>query len=400
VADARVEHWDGLVAQARLHLGGGDPARLEATAREMIALDPDHEMGYRFVAESLLRRGDAAGAVRLGEEALARAPDSDFVHYRLSVFLRLKGDRKAAREHVGKAIEKDPEYADYWTELGWISYLDEDRASARRCAEKAIELVPDDADALYLKAATLPAETKEEVRTALEAYEEVLEQNPDFDPAWGQTARLRFRSGDLEGAEEAARTALSLDPDDDHHRKVLYDVLKRRSWVYRVLRWPGDTIGKGFGLIQKLPWWAWILLCVVGIGGRVFLVLLALGLLWLTFLFPVLKAYEYLTLADVRRRAREIAPRRRRRLDVHRWPAAVRVGLFVALAGGLWYGAWRLLKDERARTVMLAILGVAFVLAVLLGLIGWGIEIVQRRRTKRRRADLERMLGESGAEAR
>jgi hypothetical protein len=330
--------------------------------------------------------------VELGREALARAPDSDYVHYRLAAYLRRSGDLTGARRHAEAAIERDPRYAPYWTELGWIERQSGSGDEvARRCADRALEIRPEDVYALYLRAFTLPEDTAAQRRDALTAYKRVLEVDPEFDAAWGAKARLHLAAAELDEAEEAARTALSLDPEDDAFRGTLYDVLKRRSIVYRVLRWPGDVVGKGFGLIDRLPWWLWILLCVVGIGSRFFLLLLAAGLVWLVFVYPVLKLYEWLSTSDVRRRAREVAPRGGR-MSLHRWPRFARAGLVLAGAGLLWYGAWRFFGSEQGRSTFAVVVAVAFGLAVLFGFGALLWDALRRRGRRRRRERLEAMM--------
>ncbi len=392
VRDALEARWDAACAQVKMYMHGSAPERLYAAARELIEIDPEHEYGYRMAAEAQVRMGEPHTAVGLAKRALRLDPGNPFLHYRLSVMLCAAERLPQAQEHAREAVRRDPSYGPYWTQLGRIALAKDDRRTAARCARRALALDPDGSDALYLRAQSMPGTTPQELRTRLAALEAALGADPEDARIWYDKARAHLRLQELDLAEQAARQALLLDPTQPLFRRTLYDILKRKAWGYRILRWPGDLVLKGFVLISRLSWPVWILICLVGLGSRLFLVLVVLGILWLLLVFPVLKMYEFLTTADIRQRARETGWRQGGPLALHAWPPRVRWAVFLLLVAAFWGGLYHALQTKAGRSVLGWAFLVVLLLALLLLLIGFVLVFRDSRRSKHRRRALKRIV--------
>jgi tetratricopeptide (TPR) repeat protein len=389
-AEAQDDAIADLEARANLWLRKGDGARLVETAAELLARRPEEPRSWWYAAlGELLQDREDAGVERL-RRALALDPqhrDSLLALARTLKFRR-KG-KQEAESLVRRVLERDPEDADAWTELGEILHLQEDERGAAACAKRALAIAPDDADALHLLANIAPDDTPAKARDALALYEKALAADPQDASVHHNLAITALRAGDVDRAEEAVRRALDLRPTRRDYRRTLFQVMRRRSIVYRILRWPGDAAWKAVGWLSALPMWAWIALAVVGIYGRALVLFLAVAILWGLFVWPILKVYEATILSDLRAGMREIGARRGGWLGFHGWPRAVRLGVFAVLAAGFWYGTWLLLRSKTGLgiVVVIVIVGIAFVFVA--GLVVWILEARAKRRHRRRLRELQ-----------
>ncbi|MDJ0522910.1 MAG: tetratricopeptide repeat protein [Planctomycetota bacterium] len=386
------ERWDSLAAQADAYLRSRTSERLHEVAQELIECRPQDEFGYRMAGESWLQRGDLDKAIDHLRKAVEAEPEYDFALYRLGVMLRVDGKTKEAEQHVQQAIELDPEYAGYWVELGEIAITEDDHDGAERYANRALELDAEHVGARQLLSRSLEEAGPKKHAQRLEILDRALQDDPEDADVWDDRAALLLKMGRLDEAEDSARQALMLEPGNGYYRKTLYSVIKRRSWIYKFLRWPGDLVVKGFAWIDRSSWTFWILLCLIGVGSRIFLFLLALGAVWVTCFFPVLKLYEWMTISEIRKRAREIHDHTRRGGWFFRMPAWVRTLLFLAVAGGFWYGLYRLVDTEGGRRALVIGFGIVVGLAILLAIFGLFLIVRDKRRAKRRRKRTEGML--------
>jgi hypothetical protein len=58
--------------------------------------------------------------------------------------------------------------------------------------------------------------------------------------------------------------------------------------------------------------------------------------LWLLLVWPLVKAYEYLTIGDIRNQAGEVGARRGGIFGFRKWPLKVRLAIFASLLIGFW----------------------------------------------------------------
>ncbi|CUS46270.1 FOG: TPR repeat [hydrothermal vent metagenome] len=193
-ASARVELGESL---GLLKLGNISAARLHAQAA--IKADPDWGLAHAVLARVFLALGDGVAAE--GELARARAAgfDGERAHQLYAHAWLLQGDPKRALAEAGKA---QPRYAGY----------------AARVAARALAAQGDLPGAQRMLAA-------------------VLATTPGDSAGWSDLGRIRYASGDLAGAIDAATRAIALD---------------RNNIEALTLR--GELVRGQYGLVAALPW--------------------------------------------------------------------------------------------------------------------------------------------------
>ncbi|MEZ6195344.1 MAG: tetratricopeptide repeat protein [Planctomycetota bacterium] len=173
VAD-RPEDPQALVALARAQVRLERWGDAEATARRILEVDPGDLWAYSFLSQSLGAQGRRPEAVSAYDEARRRRPKDWTLLAGGSLILAEAG---RAEEAIAAARE-------------YLSHL------------------PDDPGALF-NLGTVYAKTSR-WKEAREALETVAKKRPDDFLVWTNLAGARERTGDTDGAIEAARRAVSI----------------------------------------------------------------------------------------------------------------------------------------------------------------------------------------------
>ncbi|MDF1700438.1 MAG: tetratricopeptide repeat protein [Planctomycetota bacterium] len=385
MTDAEEQRWDSLAAQADAYLRSGNAEQLEAIAAQLIEARPHEAFGFRMRAEADLQRDRHKDAVKAFEQALACDPEDDFVHYRLGVAERRRERYDVAEKHVDRAIRIDPDYAPYWVEKAEIAYWSDDPDAALDALDHALDLDPESTSALHLRARIEDRRTVIASPAVIQHYHDALDAEPDNAYVHYNLSTAHLERGEIDEAERHVGEALRLEPANSEFRGTFYEVLRRQSLVYQALSAPGRWLRTMWYAFSKVPWWAWFIACLAKIGWVVLLFALALTLLYCVLLWPVLKAWQFFTLGDLRARASAVAPRKR---GVHRWPFPVRMGLFLLLTAAFWYGIWRFARTDGGSTTMAWLFVGAIGVYLVLGLWGTWQSIGEWRQKRRRRRAL------------
>jgi tetratricopeptide (TPR) repeat protein len=131
-----------------------------------------------------------------------------YAAYLRGVVLETEGRLDAAMAAFGEAIRHDPDSAELWTRLG-----------ALRCAA---EVEPTSAAS---------------GSTPWDAFKRASEIDPAYEETWTERARCHLRRNDLDSAAQAARTAVSLDPNRVETAILLALVLERQGKLEDARRW-------------------------------------------------------------------------------------------------------------------------------------------------------------------
>ncbi len=232
-------------------LGAGTAARCnvwqdsETLWSHVLARHPEEASAWYLHAEALFARGDVTGAFTEIEHCLELAPDYGDAAFFRGVIHERRGDWVAAAEDYGRAIALNPRDAEALAARGLVRLRQRQPAAALVDLDRSLEL-QDEAAARYNRglaryATGNPSGAAEDFARALELRpgwtnaeinlgatqrrlgqlalaRTTLDAAVDHDPAsvlaLANRALVRLDQGDMEGAMDDARRALSLRPDD------------------------------------------------------------------------------------------------------------------------------------------------------------------------------------------
>ena len=318
-------------------INGQDWPRLLEASRAWLAEDPESAVAHRTAGQALLNLGRYAEAQPHLAKALALAPNHSFAHRMASMTAFHLKDFSKADEHIQRGLELQPDDALHWHHLAHMRYQQGELDLAAKHAARALELQPANPTIINLVALCERKDSHSQYRHYLRA----LAIDPE-DAAVHNNLGVHYLNvdRDYEMAEQSFRQALRLHPTDKTARKNLLIVLRHRDRFYQVMRFPltlvqslswsrsGRTLLARIGLVA-----AWLLF------GRVFWGIL---ILWCALIYPLVKAYEYLTVGDIEAEAGAVGARRGGLLGYRRWPFPVRFGLLVVLTLAFWGGVYLL----------------------------------------------------------
>jgi Flp pilus assembly protein TadD len=309
--------------------------RVLETAREWLSVEPENTAAHMAAGKALVVLERPAEAERHIGRVLAATPDSDIAHRLMSAIHFSAGRFKAADESVRKAISLDPTDAFHWYHLALMCYRQGDRASAKKFGSKALELSPRNPDIMNLVAMCESAEQK------LARYHAALELDPENAAIHNNIGAYHLDvTHDYQTAEECFRRALFFEPSGKTYRTNLFVTLKHRDPIYRALRAPKDFLLKSFSFVRDARQRSILLyLLMLPVWLFAFRFVVAGLLLWCLFIWPLIKAYEYLTIGDILSKAGELGAKRGGLLGYRRWSLETRLGIFAAFLALFWGGA-------------------------------------------------------------
>jgi Flp pilus assembly protein TadD len=312
--------------------------RVVDTAREWLAQEPENTEAHLAISQALINLKRHPEAESHLARALARQPANAVAHRWMSIIQFHQKKFKAADESIQQALSLAPQDAYNWYHLAWMLYKHGDSEAARKYAGKALELSPRDPDTINLLALCTPKNQSAEI--VLNHYRHALSIDPEKPVVHNNIGVYHLNvDKDYAAAEESFRRALFFDPTLKVARTNLFVALKRRDKVYRALCAPKDFIYRFFGftrarrrqsmLLYLLALPLWILAFRFVLGGLI---------LWGLLVWPMVKAYEYITIGDIRAEAGELGARRGGLFGFRRWPLRLRLGLFGLLLLAFWGG--------------------------------------------------------------
>jgi tetratricopeptide (TPR) repeat protein len=315
------------------------------TARDWLAKEPENPRAHLAAGQALINLDRHAEAEPHLGQVLARQPQNALAHRFMSIVQFEQKRFKAADESIEKAISLRPDDAYNWFHLARMFYYQNDLASAKKYAERARELAPRNSDIMNLLGMCEPR-TQENAREKLRQYEKALELNPENATVHNNVGACHLNvTKDYREAEACFRRALYFQPSLQVARQNLFVALKHRDPVYRALCAPKDFIFKLFSFLRDrrreslliylllLPLWL--------VAYRFVFAGLAL---WFLLVWPLVKAYEYLTLGDIMARAGEIGAKRGGLFGYRRLSLKWRLSIFAVLLAAFWGGlaaGWR-----------------------------------------------------------
>ena len=227
-----------IIIQA-LRNGAADEA--VATARQWVAAEPSQAQAHRWLALALQQQGDAEAAQAALQQALALAPDDAGLHLQHAGLLLAQRRIDAADQALQRSTTLNPNEFSAYLMQAHLALARGDIDEAERLRKLAAKVEPDspelaaiegmvalrrgDADrALALLSAAsqrLPNDPrvlyalgfaylgKELLAFAEQAFQRVLELNPDNHALRGLLVQLALRQGHVDRAAEALRQVLA-----------------------------------------------------------------------------------------------------------------------------------------------------------------------------------------------
>jgi tetratricopeptide (TPR) repeat protein len=217
-----------------LPAGGGDQraALQEGIMQQRLEKDPTEFNANYNLGDSLLTKGDAAGAIPYFQAACRSNPASVVAATELGVALFAAKRLPEAEDQFKAALALDPAYADARFDLASVQAARGEWDSAVTEFKRVLEQRPDDsrtrqhfAEALYLWGDELAKTGNSE--QALIRYRAAMEFRPPDAEIHTKTALMLARLTRLAEAQTELEAALKLNPDFAPAKQMLQDVLAR-----------------------------------------------------------------------------------------------------------------------------------------------------------------------------
>ena len=312
-------------------VSSGQWERVLGVAGDWLTEEPAATEAHQAAGQALVNLRRYEPALEHLRRALAATPDHGFVHRLASIAYFHLGLFPRADGHIMEAIRLQPRDAMHWYHLALMGYKHGHYEAAAGYARRSLELLPDNADAVNLLA--LCERTNASQR--LVHYQHALALDPENATVHNNVGVYHLNAPrDYAAAADSFRRALAIQPADlDAQRNLVLAFRLGDPW-HVFLRFPKRffavlSFRPGTYTVRTLVWFG---LCVC-LGGMPFAMLLAIYGAWVACGLPLLKAYEAVTLPDLRERAGIPGARRGGPLRFWRWPRWARVGgLFASYA--------------------------------------------------------------------
>ena len=313
-------------------IGSRDWARALDTARAWLAEDPVCAQAHVSAGQALVNLERHAEALPHLTKALEASPDHAFAHRLASSAYFHRKDFARADEHIQRAIALQPDEATHWYHLAWMRYMNGVPDLAAKHAARALELAPQSANTINLLALC----QRQKPKDRLAQYQRALELDPENGAVHSNLGLYRLHvDADYPAAEACFRRALQLNPADKLAQANLFVTLRHRHRGYQMLRFPLSLRDSSTWARKDLYTLAHAVVLVACLAFKpLWFVLFG----WVALVYPLQKAYEYLTLGDLRAQAGVPGARRGGPLGYRRWPFAARLGVFAGLTVLFWGG--------------------------------------------------------------
>ncbi|HXG22935.1 MAG TPA: tetratricopeptide repeat protein [Chthonomonadales bacterium] len=187
------------------------PQTLIAALQQQVSFDPSDVRAHHALGEAYLAIGDYAQAESALRQALALAPQQPQVSLSLARALAKQGKEVEAKyqlEHIASAGSLDPRLL---CQAGMLLLELSEPALGEKYLRQALKAAPKDAaPRLYWGHFCLLTEDES---VAIKHFRKAAKLEPDLVPAWLALADAALKLGRLAEAEEAAREAVRLAPE-------------------------------------------------------------------------------------------------------------------------------------------------------------------------------------------
>jgi len=335
-------------------------------AKDWLAQDPQSTDAHLAAGQALINMKQFAAAQKHIEKVIAARPNLAFAFRLAAIASQNLQKTNEAEEYIQRAIELSPLDAMNWYQLALMRYRQGALQSAETHARRALSLQPDNADTINLIAICQRGNPEAQ----FQQYRKALELDPENAVVHGNIGVYHLGRKEFAEAEACFRRALQIDPANQVAQKNLFETLRQRDPVYRVMTWPRRVLYGASWLRRDRDMALRIgLLLMWLVAGQLFFWVLA-G--WLLLVLPLVKAYEWLTISDIKAKAGVVGARRGGLFGFHRWPLPARLGLFAVLVVGFWGGVYAMWLNSLLTSEQIIIVAIIAILALYLTRVnGW-----------------------------
>ena len=308
--------------------------------RHLLEGDQDSAELHQLAGIAALALDELTTARHHLARSLQLDPEDAVTLYQLSRFWDAKKRPRESEAAIQRAISLVPYVATYWAHLAWIYYQEGDSERARQPAERALALAPDDPHVGSIHAMVL-AQCRDGTQLDLPAQEarllEILKLDPEDHAVQHNTGLFYLHEmGDYAKAIQHLSTAVMLEPTDQTTRAALVKALRRADpflkWLY--LPHHGVVALKAAQRWASQRHWRYSALALSGFFLLVPTVLLLV--FWAIGIWPLAKAYEFLTVAELRERMKVNGHPGIFR--IHYWPRSLRLVALIISYALFWLG--------------------------------------------------------------
>ena len=171
----------------------------------------------RAIAAS--ERGDTDRALSLFQDYLTDNPDDATGHTFLALTLLKTGQLFSAWEESRRALAADPDLAMAHLVMAQVATFLNDPVQAEKSLENTLRIDPENADALLTRC--MGAMRDKDAVTLRSAARALLSKTPDDEMPYYFLSHAEMMSGNGQEAEELARQALRIAPDDARSHEAI-----------------------------------------------------------------------------------------------------------------------------------------------------------------------------------
>jgi len=376
-----------LHTQLQNYISSGQWQRAKDVASSLLSSQPESAWLHNHMGHILHELNELKLSETHYKKSIALQPDfADSYRGLAHVYLSL-GRTGTAEDNIRKALSIDPHDDHAWIIFGHLALYFDDPQNAIQHANHALEINPSNTaaqDIIIRAQGELTGDQKLSSQERIKQFKDLLTQEPENDLYHHRIGEIYLEeTKDYKSAETHFRKALSIDPNDDANQAGLIQSLRKRDLFLRFL-WlpylPIKLILKFFNFFAeitsgdiKLKDILIILACLPALilTKPLIMILIISFLLFGTIFWPLTKAYEYLTIADIHKKMGKITLYKGPFAKIHQLSFLLRFSIFTLFVIVFWSTIALLLSHEEIRNqVIVYSILITVILCIILVLIG------------------------------
>ena len=390
-----------LLTELIHYRASGQQDRARTVCLDLLSQDPENVFVLSQLGYANLGLEDWEASEQAFHKAIALDPDGADHFIGLAYVYWFQNHYGKAEDHLRKSIALDPEDEEAWFLMTELSIHRNDAKQADYCLGRAAAIEPESERILEfrtrisaLSGASDPLKPDQQVA----AWKKMLSRNPESEEAHLRLGVLYYDElADYPQAEHHFRQLLRLDPANASYQKILVMALRQQDPLVKALQLPHFLAMKIFAFFSWCWETKWGLILLFPTAKFLIIAAVLLLLVYFVVCWPVVKAYEFLSRRELRKKLGRISFEHGWQEKVHRMSLTMRLtmlGTATIAYWGLLLAGW---YYEGTRDQMLATTTL-LVMAGAIGLVafGWIIELRDARQKRKNKASLQQLQKSEG----